>query len=152
MPQYNPSNKIVPRPQGYKKDFIANIILVFFSVTLVILFMALFAELRFVNNSYEREASSFWWDYDSGRYVDSIRSRYENQFRGVEETQELAQCYAVSEYFEAASLYKAAVCTGNTEKEKKYLEIMVNAYSKMGDVSYLAEDIDTKLGIADIVK
>mgnify|MGYP003290046602 FL=1 len=152
MPQYNPSNKIVPHPQGYKKDLIANIILVLLSITLVILFMALFSELRFLNNSYERKASSFWWDYDSGRYVDSIRCRYENQFRGVEETPELTQCYAVSEYFEAASLYKAAVFTGNTEKEKKYLEIMIKAYSEMGDVSYLAEDIDTKLGITDLLK
>lgn len=151
MPQYNPNNNIVPHTQGYKKDFIANIVLVFLSITLVVVVMALFSELSYINNSYERSASSFWWDYDSGIYVDSVRSRYENLVRGVEETPELTQCYAVAEYFEAASIYKAAAFTGNTDKAQKYLEVMAEAYSKMGDVSYLADDIDTKLGIEEII-
>ena len=34
----------------------------------------------------------------------------------------------------------------------KYLETMAKAYSEMGDVSYLAEDIDAKLGIVDILQ
>ena len=140
------------REPGSAKDLIANIVLVLLSITLVIAFLGLCSELRYVDNYYEKSASSFWWDYESGRYVDSIASRYTNTFRGVKETAELRQCYAVSEYFEAASLYKVAVFTDNSDKAQKYLDKMAKAYSEMGDVSYLADDIDTRLGIADIVK
>ena len=50
MPQYNPSNKIVPHPQGYKKDLIANIILILLSITVVFLLIAFFSEIRFMDN------------------------------------------------------------------------------------------------------
>ena len=102
--------------------------------------------------NYERNANSFWMAYDSGRYADSIKDRYENIYNDVVTTAELKQCYAVSEYFEAASLYKAAVVTGKTDKAQEYLAVMEEALEEMGDVEYLAEDINQKLGIADTAK
>ncbi len=146
----NYSRPVVTRHSS-TKDLIANIVLAILSVTLVIAFIALVSELGDIDRYYEKESNSFWWAYESGRYADSIRDRYENQYNGVKETAELTQCYAVSEYFEAASLYKAAVYTGKEDKAKVYLETMAKAYSQMGDVEYLAEDIDTKLGIAEIL-
>lgn len=147
----NNSRQIVVKYSS-TKDLITNIILVLLSISLVIAILTLGAELSGIDNYYDKDANSFWWAYDSGNYVDSIRDRYENTYNGIRETAELKQCYAVSEYYEAATLYKAAVYTGKEDKAMKYLEIMAKAYSEMGDVSYLAEDIDTKLGIADIVK
>ena len=150
--RYSTYREPVVRNQSSGKDLIVNTILVLLSITLVIAFLTLCSELRYIDRHYEREANSFWWEYDSGRYADSIRSRYENIYNGVKETAELKQCYAVSEYFEAASLYKAAAFTGNTGKAQEYLEKMAKAYEEMGDVSYLADDIDTRLGIADVMK
>ena len=151
-PRYEKFNRAVAGAQNPMAELAANIVLVILSILLVIAFITLVAELTGIDNYYERKASSFWWDYDNGRYVDSIQSRYENTYNGVKETDELKQCYAVAEYFEAASLYKASVHTGKEDKAMKHLETMAKAYSEMGDVSYLAEDIDAKLGIADIVK
>lgn len=151
-PKYSNYNAPVIRRGSTTKDLVANIILAILSVTLVIAFITLVSEMSDINRYYEKDANNFWWAYESGRYADSIRDKYENQYNGVKETAELTQCYAVSEYFEAASLYKAAVFTGKEDKAKEYLETMAKAYALMGDVEYLAEDIDTKLGIADIVK
>ena len=81
-----------------------------------------------------------------------IKYMYENKINNVKENAELTQCYAVAEYFEAASLYKAYASNGNTDKAQKYLDVMAKAYSEMGDVSYLAEDIDARLGITDLLK
>lgn len=157
QPNYQPqqyvnySRPVVVRHNS-TKDLVANIVLAILSVTLVIAFIVLVSEVGDIDRYYEKESNSFWWAYESGRYADSIRDKYENQYNGVKETAELTQCYAVSDYFEAASLYKAAVFTGKEDKAKEYLEIMAKSYAQMGDVEYLAEDIDTKLGIADIVK
>ncbi len=151
-PRYESYSRPVIVKQNSTKDLVANIILAILSVTLVIAFIALVGEMNDIDRHYEKDANSFWWAYESGRYADSIRDRYENQYNDVKETAELTQCYAVSEYFEAASLYKAAVHTGKEDKAKAYLEAMAKAYSEMGDVEYLAEEIDTKLGITEIAK
>lgn len=156
QPNYQPQQYVnYGRPaishQGSAKNLVANIILAVLSVTLVIAFIALVSEMSDINRYYEKDANNFWWAYESGRYADSIRDKYENKYNGVKETAELTQCYAVSDYFEAASLYKAAVFTGKEDKAKEYLEKMAKAYALMGDVEYLAEDIDTKLGIAEIL-
>lgn len=156
QPNYQPQQYVnYSRPavshQGSAKNLVANIILAILSVTLVIAFITLVGEMSDIDRYYEKDANTFWWAYESGRYADSIRDKYENKYNGVKETAELTQCYAVSDYFEAASLYKAAVFTGKEEKAKEYLETMVKAYAKMGDVEYLAEDIDTKLGIEEIL-
>lgn len=142
----------VVKQQSPVKDLIANIILVILSIALVIALVKLGEELSYMNRHYERNANSFWMAYDSGRYADSIKDRYENIYNDVVTTAELKQCYAVSEYFEAASLYKAAVVTGKTDKAQEYLAVMEEALEEMGDVEYLAEDINQKLGIADTAK
>lgn len=150
--QYETYRRPVMHPQSAGKDLVANIVLVLLSITLVIGLITMCSELRYINNHREQDANSFWWNYDSGRYVDNIKYMYENKINDVKENTELTQCYAVAEYFEAASLYKAYVSSGNNDKAQKYLDVMEKAYSEMGDVSYLAEDIDTRLEITDLMK
>lgn len=149
--QYETNRRVLIHSQSAGKDLAANIVLVLLSITLVIGVITLCSELRYINSHREQDANSFWWNYDSGRYVDNIKYMYENKINDVRENTELTQCYAVAEYFEAASLYKAYVIKGNADKAQKYLEVMAKAYSEMGDVSYLAEDIDAKLGIAEVI-
>ena len=71
----------------------------------------------------------------------------DNEAKGVYKTSELKQCYAVADYFEAASLYKAAVYKGDTEAMKQYLLRMEEAYVLFDDISYVAEEIDAGLGL-----
>ena len=148
--QYEAYRRPVVRQQSIAKELITNIILVVLSISLVIALFTLGAELNDIDRYYEKDANSFWWAYESGRYVDSIKDGYENKYNRVIETSELSQCYAVSEYFEAASLYKAAVVTGKTDKVQEYLTVMEESLDKMGDVDYLAEEINVKLGIGEL--
>lgn len=155
QPSYQASQKEILRssvvtPRRTGKDLITNIILVVLSISLVLAIFKLGDELSYMNRHHERSANLFWMEYDSGRYVDSIKNKYENIYNDVLTTAELSQCYAVSEYFEAASLYKAAVVTGKTDKVQEYLTVMEESLDKMGDVDYLAEEINVKLGIGEL--
>lgn len=150
--QYESYRRPVVRQQSTAKELITNIILVVLSISLVIALFTLGAELNDIDRYYEKDANSFWWAYESGRYADSIKDRYENKYNRVIETSELSQCYAVSEYFEAASLYKAAVVTGKTDKAQEYLTVMEESLEEMDDVDYLAEEINAKLGLGDLAE
>jgi len=151
-PRYDNGDRAAAKPYSATKEMIANIILIVLSALFVLATLQVGIEIADIDNYYENNPSSFWWEYESGRYSGSVKERYENEYNGVEMTEELAQCYAVSEYFEAASLYKTAVHTGKTDKAAEYKATMEDAYSRMGDVSYLAEDINEKLGIADFAE
>ena len=151
-PRYDNGGRVVAKPHSATKEMIANIILIVLSALFVLATLQVGIEIADIDNYYENNSSSFWWEYESGQYAGAVRDRYENFCNGVKKTDELAQCYAVSEYFEAASLYKTAVHTGKADKATEYKATMQDAYSRMGDVSYLAEDINEKLGIADLVE
>lgn len=151
-PRYDNGSRVAAKPHSATKEMIANIILIVLSALFVLATLQVGIEIADIDKYYEKNPSSFWWEYDSGRYVGSVKERHENFYNGVKETEELAQCYAVSEYFEAASLYKAAAYTGKTDKAAEYKATMEDAYSRMGDVSYLAEDINEKLGITDFAE
>ena len=52
-----------------------------------------------------------------------------------------------SRYFEAASMYKAFLQTGDTERAAKEKEKMDAAYEEMGDWNIAADSIREKLGL-----
>ena len=76
-----------------------------------------------------------------------IEAVYHNQNEGVRETEGLKQCYVVAEYFEAASFYKVALYVNDKEDMIKYKGIMEECLLEMDDISYIAEDINQKLGL-----
>lgn len=129
------------------KDWIANGVLIVLTLSLVISIVVLISDIRYMTYDYSKSASTFWYEINEGQYADTVKSRHDNEAGGVFETPELKECYAVADYFEAASFYKVAAHTGNTADMEKYLAVMKEAYKLFGDVSYLAEDINTKLGL-----
>lgn len=129
------------------KEWIANGALIILSIALVVSLIALISELRFMNTTYTRDADDFWYTIEYGNYSDLVTMKADNEAKGVHKTSELKQCYAVADYFEAASLYKAAVYKGDTEAMKQYLLRMEEAYVLFDDISYVAEEIDENLGI-----
>ena len=55
---------------------------------------------------------------------------------------QMLECYAVADYYEAASLYYAYENIGNAAKAAIAKADMEEAEGRMGDLSYCAEEID----------
>lgn len=152
-PQYDSArNAEGSRRKRNIKEWIANGVLIVLSLSLVISMAVLISEVRYMTNQYSRTARTFWYEINEGQYTDVIKGRHTNEVNGVVETPELRECYAVADYFEAASLYKVAVHTGNTEDMEKYLAVMEEAYKLFEDVPYIADDINAKLGLEVVLK
>lgn len=129
------------------KEWIANGILVVLSVFFVILGSVLLSELKSMNYFYSYDDSDFWYAIEQGRYSSIVEKRWQNEYSKEQPEGEMGQCYAIADYFEAASLYKVAVEKKDTVNAEKYLNIMTEKYKEFGDVSYVAEDIKQKLNI-----
>lgn len=129
------------------KEIIINVILSVFSIIFVLILLTTIGELADMDYTYTRDEDMFWYSIQDGQYGDIVCDAYHNQNEGVELTPGLEQCYAVARYFEAASLYKAAVYAGDTEDIAKYSTVMEECLMYMDDILYIAEDINMTLGI-----
>lgn len=58
---------------------------------------------------------------------------------------ELNECMAVANYYKNTSLHKMYEQVGNDEKAMKYLALMDENISDMGDLSFVADDINKEL-------
>lgn len=129
------------------KEWIANGAMIVLSVSLVIIGLVLISEMRYMNYSYSHDASTFWYAIEDGRFASIVEYRWQNEYSKEQPEGEMEQCYAIADYFEAASLYKVAEVKGDKVASEKYLDIMQEKYKLFDDVSYVAEDINQKLGI-----
>ena len=129
------------------KEWIANGILIVLSILLVINLAVLALELGDMNYSYERTEKELWQDVSCENYIYLVQRTWMNRVIGINETEGIKQCYAVADYFEAASLYKVAEYTGNVANKEKYAKIMEEKLVYLDDIMYIAEDINEKLGI-----
>lgn len=145
-PVYEAKNPEVSR-NSLIKEWIANGALIALSLALVLSIIMLITEMRYSFMSYNRDADDLWWYVNNGNYVELVTARNSNEAAGVFETSELSEIYAIADYFEAASMYKVAVFKNDSTDMDKYITKMGEAYMEMGDVNYLAEDINEKLGI-----
>lgn len=138
--QGDPKNKI--------KNLIANIVLVVLSIALVVNVAIAIGIVNDMNRIYVVDEDDFWYYISEGRYTEMVTNTWQNRAYEVDtEGTTLEQCYAVAEYFEAASLYKVAEELGNEEDKAKYKAIMEDKLTHMGDILYVAEDINAKLEI-----
>lgn len=136
-----------PEKNNAIKEWVANALLVILSIIFVVLMFAVIAENRSMHYHWERNEKDFWYEITEGRYSTLPSQAWDNRFNGVNTSAGLEQCYAIAEYFEAASLYRVAVEHGNLEEQEKYAGIMEEKLEYMTDVQYIAEDINKKLGI-----
>ena len=128
------------------RNNICNFIIIILSIIFFTLVVVLCKEV-FNRRYYTTDANSFYYDINDGRYTDMVISTEENRAIGVKETKELKSCYAVADYFEAASYYKAYDENSKKEVADNYLETMKDCIKNMDDLEYAADDIDGKLGI-----
>lgn len=150
-PSYQESNTDIyarkPQKNNVIKEWVVNALLVILSIIFVVLMFAAIAENRSMHYHWERDEKDFWYEITDGRYASLLSQTWDNRFNGVHTTAGLEQCYAIAEYFEAASLYRVAVERGNLEEQEKYAGIMEEKLEYMTDIQYIAEDINKKLGI-----
>jgi len=151
-PVYGDESKTEGSKNTRVKELIANIVLIALSIILGLSLIGLLAEMRWVGFDYSHDESDLWYYIDKEYYAQVVDYKWENVALGVEKTEELEQCYAVADYFEAASYYKAALYNNDVEKMDEYVDKMQEAYSKLDDVAYLAENINAKLGIENPLK
>ena len=89
------------------KDLITNIILVILSITLIIFGGMLIDEIADYSRSYNVSVDTYIYRIKEGDYGRVVEATYQNRVNGVKETEDMAECYAVSDYFESAFLYVA---------------------------------------------
>ena len=80
-------------------------------------------------------------------YVYLVDSYHADEVYGGFVTRTKKECYGVAKYFEAASLYKAYMETGDTEHAAREKEKMDAAYEEMGSWNIAADSIREKLGL-----
>jgi len=93
---------------------------------------------------YEVSTNNYIYSFKDGRYVDTLENYYMESTREIRNPEKL-ECMAVSEYYVAASVYRAYM--DDAAKGEKYYEKMQDARSRMKDFAYMADDIDERLGI-----
>lgn len=88
---------------------------------------------------------SFLWQLESGNYPSMVEMMYLNKACKVKATETMKECYAVAEYFEAASYQKAYQRDGQEEKAAYYEKKMEDCRTRMGTLTFAADDIERVL-------
>ena len=78
-----------------------------------------------------------------GRYTDLIRYCDKNRTEKVKVTEEIAECYAVADYYQATLLYYTYLERGEVQRQSEAQEVRKDAASRMGALSDYAGEIDT---------
>ncbi len=129
---------------------ILNVVIIILTVIIFILSIVLFAETRPRMNIREPEtARSMLRRLEKGDYSGLVESKYLNELGGFTAKTDSAYTvpYAATDYYEAAFSYNAYARTGDTDRASEYKKVMDESRETLGEYSYLADEIDTFLGI-----
>ena len=94
--------------------------------------------------SYTTEPDTLLRMLNRGEYANAWREVQNNRAQGETEQKDRDYVlpYAVVDYFEAESYYNACLGSDDAEKAAQYRETMDEAYEAMGELQFLAEEID----------
>ena len=120
-----------------------TVIITLLGLLLVILIMVAIRRSTPEDYSYISRPSSLLFSLQNGRYTQAVSEVTENRAVGVDEStdQAYAAPYAVCDYFTARSYYEAYVRAGDQAGAAAYQAQMDDAYARMGDLQYMADDI-----------
>ena len=113
-------------------------------IGLSILFMT---RINRTYDNYSSDANYLLYTVNRGDYIHAWLDVQNNRANGETEKKNAAYTlpYAIVDYFEAESYYTMYLNSGDMEKARQYREEMDSAYEKMGELQYIAEDIDALL-------
>ena len=101
----------------------------------LVLFWGTIHMFRQLNDAFSRPAKTNWMENNvqSENYAYLVVNYHEDMVYGGLLSGTKKECYGVARYFEAASMYKAFLQTGDTEHAAREKEKMDAAYEEMGD-------------------
>lgn len=108
----------------------------------VLLLLRAGREIFYDSYHYSYEESSLVYAIRDGRYTDLVQYCDKNRAEEVKETAEIAECYAVADYYQSTVLYYTYLETGDTAKQKKMQTEREDAASRMGALGDCAGEID----------
>ncbi len=131
------------------RNVITNIVIVILGILLTVFTITFLSELLSYKPAYETKAKNMYSEIKYGSYYNLPEEVRQNRILNIRETAELKECYAVADYLVGASLYRAYSENNEIELAEKYETIMNDSQKDLGDLSYIAEEINQKLGIKE---
>lgn len=123
------------------KNLISNSILFFLVLILVIAVIGCISELRYYHDDYYREEENILYVIQEKDYPRLVEICALNRVLEEEESVKMKTFYAVADYYEASTYYKAYEKIGDHIKAAEQKEIMEEAKKHMAEFQYLSEDI-----------
>lgn len=125
-----------------------DVALVVAALILAAMLMNLADEVQYDFRLYMDEGSFIsWMRYETYPHTVLYTAENRAEQKSGYDAEHLLACYAVADYYEAASLYKAYLTTGDEERAARMLERMQEAEAGMGELSFEISKIRTQLGI-----
>lgn len=131
------------------KEIIANGLIVFFTVVLLIISMAFISSVSETRYVYKTNPNSFYYDVKGERYSNMYDSMMDNLNAGETEQKnaEFTPYYATARYYEETLRYKVYLEKGRTDKISKSEANRANYRQNMGEIEFIADDIDELYGL-----
>lgn len=121
------------------KVLILNVAIVIAAIVLVVLSFVLVADVTRDYQDYNNEVSNYLYPFKRAEYSDTIDMYYHDMMHDKGE-KDLPECMAVTEYFIMSSFYE--MYKASDVKGAEYAKKMQDAKSRMGDFTYMSEEID----------
>lgn len=142
----NLKNKLKQTQKQSGALLIMNIVII---ILCLVLFGGTIHMFQQLYSAFSRSMKTDWLESNvrNENYAYLIANYHEDEVYGGILSGTKKECYGVAAYFEAASMYKAYLETGDTERAAREKEKMDAAYEKMGDWNIAADSIREKLGL-----
>ena len=136
--------RVENRGKGRGKSVLFYLAVTLLGVLLVGMTMLFLYRVNRKAYNYTTEPNTLLRMLNRGDYAQVWREVQNNRAMGETEKtdKEYILPYAATDYFEAASYYNAYRESGDEEKAAQYKAAMEKAYEDMGELQFLAEEID----------
>lgn len=130
-----------------------NIVILFLNVLVVLMciVMVLFGSVA-ISSMYDafsvmNTEQSMYYQLDAGDFYRLVEGYHWNVQEGHEGSAEMKEYYGIAKYYEAASLYKAFLESGDMNRAQKQLKKMEQARVEMGEWAIVESQIKIQLGL-----
>ena len=144
----NLKNKLKQTQKQSGALLIMNLVIV---ALCLVLFGGAIYMFRQLHDAFSRPVQTQWMENNisNENYAYLIENYHQDEMYGGLLPESKKECYGVAAYFEAASMYKAYLETGDTERAAREKEKMDAAYEEMGGWNIAADSIREQLGLED---
>lgn len=142
----NLKNKLKQTQKQSGALLVMNIVIV---ALCLILFGGTIYMFQQLKDAFSRPVRTQWMENNisSENYAYLVANYHQDEVYGGLLSQSKKECYGVARYFEAASMYRAYLEAGDTERAAREKEKMDAAYEEMGGWNIAADSIREKLGL-----